>query len=242
MSDWRPSTNATVVLSYNRITNMRNREAVLLNGLHQDPNISISFNEITNQFGDSQPTDAINIYRSSGLPGRPIYIHNNYVSGVVPANPYDTTFTGAGIVADGDTFDPRLATAHMDIGYNQVVGCVYEGIALAFGLHEIAHDNVIVSAGRTQYGTPVVNSLFGVCIEGDHQYQPAEWLQWLQLVNNSVSVNGWASVAMWYPSASGQYAYGNQERSFNSVTLADEQEQWTAWKSKLAADGVMVGP
>jgi hypothetical protein len=47
---------------------------------------------------------------------------------------------------------------------------------------------------------------------------------------------------MWYPSASGQYAYGNQERSFNSVTLADEQEQWTAWKSKLAADGVMVGP
>jgi hypothetical protein len=30
----------------------------------------------------------------------------------------------------------------------------------------------------------------GGCIEGDHRYQPAEWLNWLELRNNTVGVNG----------------------------------------------------
>jgi Bacterial regulatory proteins, gntR family len=60
--------------------------------------------------------------RSSGLPARSIQIWNNYVSGVVPANPQDRSYTGSGIVTNGDTFDPRAATAHVDIAYDQVAG------------------------------------------------------------------------------------------------------------------------
>jgi len=43
-------------------------------------------------------------------------------------------FSGSGIVTDGDTADPLLATSSVEIANNQVVGCVTTGIALAFGL------------------------------------------------------------------------------------------------------------
>ncbi|HET9378720.1 MAG TPA: hypothetical protein VFO40_27360 [Chthoniobacterales bacterium] len=73
-------TRAQITLNLNRIQNCKNNgHAILLNGLHGDPNVAIGWNEITNQFGLSQPSDAINIYQSSGTPGRPILVHNNFV-------------------------------------------------------------------------------------------------------------------------------------------------------------------
>lgn len=84
----------------------------------------------------------------------PILIRNHYVQGVRPATPSEADFTGSGIVTDGVTADPALATACVDIGYNQVVGCVTTGIALAFGLQQIAHDNTVVSAGMTPTDVP----------------------------------------------------------------------------------------
>jgi len=109
---------------------------------------------------------------------------------VRPATPSETDFTGSGIVTDGDTADPALATSNFEIAYNQVVGCVSTGIALAMGLDQIAHDNTVVSAGMTPAGVPYAWAWLGICIEGDHRYQPAEWLEWMQLQNNVVGVNG----------------------------------------------------
>jgi hypothetical protein len=71
---------------------------------------------------------------------------------VRPATPSETDFTGSGIVTDGDTADPALVTSNVEIAYNQVVGCVSTGIALAMGLDQIAHDNTVVSAGMTPIG------------------------------------------------------------------------------------------
>jgi hypothetical protein len=53
----------------------------------------------------------------------------------------------SGIVTDGDTADPALATSNVEIAYVQIVDCVTTGIALAMGLDQIAHDNTVVSAG-----------------------------------------------------------------------------------------------
>jgi hypothetical protein len=41
------------------------------------------------------------------------------------------------------------------MAYNQIVGCVSTGIALAMGLDQIAHDNIVVSAGMTPGGRSV---------------------------------------------------------------------------------------
>jgi hypothetical protein len=236
-----------VTINYNRITNCRNNgHAIIINGLHYDPHIAINWNEITNQYGQSAPSDAINIYRSSGLAGSPILIQNNYVQGVVPSTLGDAQFTGAGIVTDGDTADPALATANVEILGNQVVGCVFTGIALAFGLEQIAHDNTVVSSGLTPTGAQYAGAWLGICIEDDHRYQPAEWLKWLQLQNNTVGANNANGsrndTLLWYPTLSGNYVQGNTSPHDGPITLADEQAQWSAWKSKLAANKVTVGP
>jgi hypothetical protein len=122
-------TKAQITINFSRLTN--NWSQILLNGLHLDPHIAIGWNEVLSRPGS---TDAINIYRSSGIPGAPILIHDNYVQGVAPATPDTLNFSGSGIVTDGDTADPLLATSSVEIANNQVVGCVTTGIALAFGL------------------------------------------------------------------------------------------------------------
>jgi hypothetical protein len=47
-----------------------------------------------------------------------------------------------------------------------------------------------LSAGMTPAGVPYAWAWLGICTEGDHRYQPAEWLEWMQLQNNVVGVNG----------------------------------------------------
>ena len=49
-------------------------------------------------------------------------------------------------------------------------------------------------------------------------------------------------VVLWYPELSTDYVQGTQSLHDGPITLADEQAQWTAWKSKLATNGVKVGP
>jgi chitinase len=208
-----------------------------------NPNISIQWNEVLSRTGS---TDAINIYRSSGQPGRPILIRNNYVQGVQPATPEETDFTGSGIVTDGDSANPALATSNVEIAYNQVVGCVTTGIGLAFGLQQIAHDNTVVSAGMTPTGVRYAWAWLGICIESDSRYQPAEWLKWLQLQNNVVGCNDHTGsrtdLFLWYPDVSDAYCQGNVSLHDGPITLADENAQWTACQSKLAINGVKVGP
>jgi hypothetical protein len=48
-----------------------------------------------------------------------------------------------------------LATSNVEIAYNQIVGCVTTGIALAMGLDQITHDNTVVSAGNDAGGRSV---------------------------------------------------------------------------------------
>ena len=234
-------TGAQVTIVANRLTNCFN--AVQLNGLHLDPNISIEWNEIVSRPGC---TDAINIYRSSGQPRRPILIRNNYVYGVQPATPSETDFTGSGIVTDGDTANPSLATSNVEIANNQVVGCVATGVALAMGLDQIAHDNTVVSAGVAPDGSTYAGAWLGICIEGDHRYQPAEWLKWLQLQNNTVGCNdstgARTDLFLWYPDISDAYCQGNVSLHDGPITLADEQAQWIAWQQKLVAARVHIGP
>src|SRR4030088_164326 len=75
------------------------------------------------------------ISHSHSAPGVPPDGSRAYVQGgVAPATPNAVNFSGSGIVTDGDTADPLLATSSVEIANNQVVGCVTTGIALAFGL------------------------------------------------------------------------------------------------------------
>jgi hypothetical protein len=265
--DDRPQTSAWVVVWHSRISNWEGRASdgkggwlpipiiggveqnyshgILFNGLHGDGNAAIEWNELYEEYGKAVGSDAINIYRSGGATGRPLWVLNNYVQGVVASRPGNIT-SASGIVTDGNTADPAIATANVRICSNQVVGCAYTGIALAFGLNEVADHNTVVSSGLAPDGTRLATAFVGVCIEGDHRYQPAEWLNWLELRNNTVGVNGLGSartdLVLWYPELSSGYVQGTQSLHDGPITLTDEAAQLTAWKSKIAMNGVKIGP
>ena len=73
----------------------------------------------------------------------------------------------------------------------------------------------------------------------------ADWLEWMQLQNNTVGCNdhtgGRTDLFLWYPDLSDKYVQGNIGLHDGLITLADEQAHWTAWKSKLATNRVTVG-
>jgi hypothetical protein len=71
--------DAQISILQNRITD--GGSAIQLNGIHDDPLISIHHNEITNTGGQKYLGALISVYRSSGTPGNPIHIQNNYVHG-----------------------------------------------------------------------------------------------------------------------------------------------------------------
>jgi hypothetical protein len=220
--------DAQISILQNRITD--GGSAIQLNGIHDDPNISIHHNEITNKNAQKYPGDLVNIYRSSGTPGHPICIHNNYIQGA-------TSFNSSGIVTDGDEPDPSLCTCYVDIAYNQVVGCPWTGIALAFGFDEVAHDNTVITSGAI---------FCGIAIEGDTRYQP-EWMNHYMFFQNN-TVGSWntqtgqrVDVYLWYPTESGNVT-GTISPHDGMITMADEQLQWTLWRSKIASSSITVGP
>jgi hypothetical protein len=49
-------------------------------------------------------------------------------------------------------------------------------------------------------------------------------------------------VLTWNPAQSDQMVIGTVSLHDGPISLADEQAQWVAWHSKLAANGVAVGP
>jgi hypothetical protein len=121
-------TDAKATLNFNRITHYNN--AIAFQHLHFDPDLSAGWNEIQMRPGC---TVAINIYSCSGMPGYPILIRHNWVSGVVPAFPGAHGFVAAGIITDVRETNPALPTSNVEICYNKVVGCSFLGITLFVG-------------------------------------------------------------------------------------------------------------
>jgi hypothetical protein len=92
----------------------------------------------------------------------------------------------------------------------------------------------------------MLRAWLGICIEGDRRYRPAEWLLWMQLQNNGVGVNGPGrrtdGRVLWYPDLSQDYVQSQMLLHDGPITLADEQAQRVAWRSKLGANHFTVGP
>lgn len=109
----------------------------------------ISWNEVVSEPGTSSIGDVITIYSSSGTPTSPIQIHNNYIQGGYPADPFSTLYYAGGITMDGRATDTvKTATAFVKIHDNQVVGHANFGIGLAAGHDNEAYSNRVVSTGQ----------------------------------------------------------------------------------------------
>jgi parallel beta-helix repeat protein len=128
---------------------------IQLNAVNEVPNIEIAWNQMTNLPAQSQSSDMISLYDSSGTSSQPAMIHDNYLQGAYPANPgKDLIYYGGGISLDGSattTADTTVAFTH--VYNNHIVSSANYGIQIKAGHDNTVYNNRIISSGKLSSGT-----------------------------------------------------------------------------------------
>jgi hypothetical protein len=219
-----------------------NSHAFQLNQVQGVPNIEIAWNEVINQPYNSQSSDIINMYDSSGTASSHLKIHDNYVQGAYAANPGPDKYSGGGIITDGSAADTvTTATAYVDIYSNQIVSTSNYGVAIASGHDNSIYNNRVVSSGLLANGTSIgMRSATGAY--NWNCYNQAATVFFNNAVYNNyiglVRMNGaaMARADWWFPNQSA--SYNNTSWLPNDAqhpTLADEANEYLAWLQKLMA-------
>ena len=207
--------------------------------------------------------DVINIYSSSGTPTSPIDVHDNYIQGGYPADPFSPIYYGGGIVTDGRVTDTATtATAFVKIHDNQVVSHASYSYGLAAGHDVEMYNNRTVSSG---------------------QYSSGAWYDGyvgLSIINNYKMPAGVFFNNFAHDNLSGyqfEFAYGANPNVFSPpiirqdyiftdcaggatgaaskctnnislpglpalITPAMESAEFTIWQQKKASNGIVIGP
>jgi hypothetical protein len=224
---------------------------ILLNSIAAPAGAEIAWNQVVQTMGQSSTTDVINIYRSQGSAGHPIWIHDNFIYG--DSSPVSANFSGVGIIADGGKTAPVTAFARFE--NNEIVHTAGSGVAIANGHDVTVTGNRMVSCGRDASGQWYAASsavgvyLWDVYATGPSLYynntvtQSAGGLVRLGSSGTAVASDAWGSAAsLTYP---GNSMSGN---SFTDPCLANGQLNSAAedaerayWTSKVAAAGEAIG-
>jgi hypothetical protein len=196
----------------------------------QDATVDISWNEIVNEFGMSEPEDVISIYKSSHA-----RIHDNYLQGGYPLTNTSQSSANGITVEVGEGAPP--ASFDNSIWNNTVVDNV-GGIGIVGGYDNSAHGNRIVQDGRLPTGSRLLAANLGLAVWNIGGFP--------DFANNHVWANlvGYVNAAgrrndMWFPDAPGDYTLN--KRLPGKITRALERAQWTAWRAKLASRHIRIG-
>ncbi len=229
---------------------------VILSNTVAPQGAEIGWNKIVQTMGQSSVEDVINIFRSQGAPGEPVWVHDNYIEGnsspSAPAN-----YSGTGIIADGGTAAP--VTAYALFENNSVVHTAGSGVVIANGHDVTATGNRIVSCGQDAAGAWFAMSYANATSIWD-AYNSGPSL----FYNNTVTASAgglvrpnaegdpmpadfWGSaLSMTY---AGNSASGNDfttpclstYASSGSLNLAAENTERAYWIAKAAAAGELIG-
>lgn len=228
---------------------------IILNGIVAAQGAEIAWNQLVQTMGQSSTTDVINIYRSQGSAGHPIWVHDNYLEGSSsPATP--TNFNGAAIIADGAKTAPVTAFALFE--NNEIVHTAGTGVAIANGHDITATGNRVVSCGRDAAGNWYSNQfvvgsyIWDAYSSGPSLYynntitSSAGGLVRPDGYGNPVAADFWGSTAaMTYP---GDAQSGNdftdpclQGVANGQVNLSAEDAERAYWAAKVAAAQQQIG-
>ena len=129
---------------------------IIINNVVTASGAEIAWNQLIDTVGGASTEDAINIYESQGAPQTPILVHDNYLQGLFATG--QATYDGAGIEMDGDTTDPKVADAFINVYNNSVVQVAHAGIAISAGHDITMTNNRVVSCGKDVAGNWVARS------------------------------------------------------------------------------------
>lgn len=146
------------------------KQFLQMNDVRGATNVEVAWNEVVNEPFVSRPEDNINIYGSSGTPGSPINIHDNFIFGGWASRPYDIYYSGGGIICDKGTStdwtdEATVATKWVNIDDNQVVGLVQHGISAPYANNVNARRNRIICPNKLR-GQTVLAANVGAYIGG----------------------------------------------------------------------------
>jgi hypothetical protein len=225
---------------------------VILSGIAAPQGAEIGWNQVVQTMGQSSVEDVINIYHSQGAPGEPITVHDNYIEGnSSPSAP--TTYTGAGIIADGGSKAPVTAFASFE--NNEIVHTAGSGIAIDNGHDVTATGNRIVSCGQDASGAWFAMSYANAAAIWDF-YKTGPSLFYNNTVtdsagglvrpnaeNNPVAADFWgSSLSMTYPgNASSGNDFTNPCLVNGKLNFAAEDAERAYWAQKVAAAGELIG-
>jgi len=212
----------------------------------------IGWNKVVQTMGQSSVEDVINIFRTQGAPGAPVWVHDNYIEGnSSPSAP--NNYTGAGIIADGGSAAPVTAFALFE--NNDVVHTAGSGVVIANGHDVIATGNRIVSCGQDASGTWFAMTYANAASIWDG-YNSGPALFFNNTVtatagglvrpnaeDNPMAADFWGSpLSMTYPgnSASGN-DFTNPCLVNGTLNLAAEDAERAFWAAKVAAAGELIG-
>ena len=220
--------------------------AIIIANINSLPGMTIAWNQIINQPGNSRVEDNINIYESSGTLSSPILIHDNYIFGGYNIDPTNTGtgwgYTGGGILlGDGTATDTAATAAAFVNAYNNiVVSTTNYGIAIAAGHDNTIYDNTIISSGLLSNGQTIADQNVGVYIWNSYG-QPntvffnnsgyGNLVGWVN-PNDSGGRNDW-----WTPNAT---SWTNNTDYSGTDTLATEAAEWTFWQNEPATNQTSV--
>jgi hypothetical protein len=216
----------------NLVAGDEDKQFVQFNRVHNISSAVIAWNQVINVAGESEVEDVISIHESSGTSASPILIHNNYIKGAYPADPYSDDFSGGGIMlSDGGSNYVRAYN-------NQVIDTTNYGLAISSGHDNLFYNNRVLSLGTLPDGTPTPAQNVGAYIWDVNNSGAGEFF------NNSGTGNqvGWLRFGerndWWVPDATAWTGNTAWPGNINANTVAGE---WTFWLNKLAGNGFTVG-
>ena len=253
------TTNITVKIRYNRVSNIDERKSdgqgglindaaggnfVQLNQVQNIANIEIAWNEVINEPHQSNVGDTISIYKSGGTSANPILIHDNYIQGAYLTDPTLAYYGGVIMLSD----DSEAANNGANVGFvqafnNQIVSTANYGIAIAAGHDNQFYNNRIVSSGQLSDGTHLSGGL-GAYIWDFYQNKSNRVFYNNFAHNNTIGVvnggNGQRNDS-WFPNcASGKCT--NNTSMPGPITPDTEKTEFQAWQNKISSNNATIGP
>ena len=186
--------------------------------------VEIAWNEVINEYGKSQVEDVVSIFKSNNAD-----VHDNYFKGGYPL------VNGAGYSGAGLTIEQLSSNNH--VHHNQFIDG--QGIGIVGGHDNLMDYNTIVQDGKLDDGSTYLNANLGLgVINADNE---PGWANNHAIHNTIGYINKAGSRNdMWFPDAPSS-DYNLNTTLPNPITNTTEQNQWTTWLNKLAANGVQVG-
>ncbi|SMB98841.1 Ricin B lectin [Hymenobacter roseosalivarius DSM 11622] len=248
------STNETVKILYNRVSNIDGRfrngsgfervQFVQFNSVRGVRGVEVAWNQVVNEPYKSRVEENINFYLSNGTSDSPMLIHNNYIQGAYPSSPgTETDYGGGGInMGDGHSSDINEAPGFTKAFDNHVVSTGTQGICVGAGHDMEFYNNRIINSGYLEDGTYIRCNNVGVYIMKSEEgifYNNKAYNNVIGYVNRN---NGRQRNDQYLPNANEPHNYSlNTELPF-LITRDTEKAEYVIWETKLRNNGVVVGP